>query len=209
MLGGFEVLVHGGSGGFGIALAEGGVDRLHAGQCGLARARVAQRQHAQEAHVADILVEQLGHAAVGHQGAPGIVEAAVGFKEGAKITIFFGGDGIIDGGGHAGQIGRAAHFADGNARRSGFEQEAQLVDLFDIGVGEFGDHKAAPLDHDHAFAFEAGQGFAHGGAGNAQLGGEADFLKALAGADLVAADVVAQLVIDPVGEAGRSFKGLD
>ena len=35
------------------------------------------------------------------------------------------------------------------------------------------------------------------------------FLQALAGADLVAADVVAQLVIHAVGQAGRAFQGLD
>jgi hypothetical protein len=55
--------------------------------------------------MADVLVEELGHPAIGNQGAPGIVEAAVGFQKGAEVAAFLGGGGILDRRGHAGQVG--------------------------------------------------------------------------------------------------------
>jgi hypothetical protein len=52
-----------------------------------------------------------------------MVEAAVGFEEGAKVASLFGGHGVIDGRRHAGEVGRTADFADRQADRRRFEQE--------------------------------------------------------------------------------------
>ena len=114
---------------------------------------------------------------------------------------------------HGAGVGRGDIVAwlgyNGSAQRSGFDQQAQLVDVLDVLPAQVRHREAAPLVAEQALGGQPRHRLAHRGARHAEQSGELFLLQRLPGLDGSAPQLLAQRVVNALRQGGVPFEGLE